>query len=79
MPAVALVPCLPPARPCLPLPPPDILKLHLVLGDSLRARDIKEGETQLETALGQPITVIKGADGVSIKLVRGVRSVSFVV
>ncbi len=48
----------------------DILQYHLVLGDSLRARDIKEGETVLETALGKDITVVKKGKDVSIKLVR---------
>ncbi|PRW58483.1 beta-Ig-H3 fasciclin [Chlorella sorokiniana] len=49
----------------------DILQYHLVLGDSLRAQDIKEGETQVETALGKDITVVKKGKDVSIKLPNG--------
>lgn len=71
-------PCVPPCLhtrpPDLPLHPvltraADILQYHLVLGESLRARDIEEGETQLETALGKDITVVKKGKAVSVQLV----------
>lgn len=52
-------------------PATDILQYHLVLGESLRARDIEEGETEVETALGKDITVVKKGKDISIKLVRG--------
>lgn len=75
--------CLPAYPTDLPLHPvltraADILQYHLVLGESLRARDIEEGETQLETALGKDITVVKKGKAVSIKLVsraRGLREI----
>lgn len=49
----------------------DILQYHLVLGESLRARDIEEGETEVETALGKDITVVKKGKDISIKLPNG--------